>query len=387
MKPVQPIRLLIADDSATSRAALRKIVGADSSFLIVGEAQSGEEALRLTAELRPSLVLMDVFMPGMGGIAATRRLMHEMPTPIVIVSDLAGAQGDLHFQALDAGALDIVRKPSLDDLLNPHFCTRFCKMIRALSSVPLVTRTAACEGRAGHFIREAPISIRSRAARHKASPNGHSKAYTASPGGSSEVHNKIVNKTQWIAIGASTGGPPAIRTLLSSFAPAPPWPVLIVQHITAGFEDSMAGWLAAECGIQVVLAESGMVPAAGTVYLSPVGRHLVFKHGQLKLEYNHPYRIHCPSINVFFESLAASGTAHHGIAVLLTGMGSDGASGLLAIRRAGGKTIVQDEDSCAVFGMPKAAADAGAADEILPLDAIGPRLLALTASSNRKPIQ
>lgn len=370
MKSAHPIRILIADDSATSRAALRKLLESDALISVVGEAHTGEQALKLSAELHPSLVLMDVMMPGMDGIAATRRMMQEMPTPIVIVSELAGNQGDLHFQALDAGALDIVRKPSSDDLLDPHFRTRFCRLMRGLSLVPLVTRTA---GRAGQAVQPyksdspAPKSLRflSRAA----------AAARERPAGNID---RLFDQIQWIAIGASTGGPPAIRTLLLNFAPKAPWPIFIVQHITAGFEDSMADWLRDECHQNVVLAQSGMIPAAGTAYLAPVGRHLVLRNGELALDSNHPHRLHCPSINLLFESLASSGTAHQGIAILLTGMGSDGASGLLSLRKAGAKTIVQDEASCAVFGMPKAAVDMGAAEEILPLEAIGPRLISLS---------
>lgn len=369
MKPSHSIRVLIADDSATSRIALRRLLEDDPAFSIAGEARSGEQALQMAAQLRPSLILMDVLMPGMGGLTASRYLMQNMPTPIVIVSDLVGQRADLHFQALDAGALDIIRKPSNDDLRDAHFRRRFCRLLRGLSMVPLVRRTGARADLP-------PPSHR------RDSPSPKSLRFLSRPASVTAAHpaahyDQNDSRIYWIAIGASTGGPPALRTLLLNFAPKAPWPIFIVQHITEGFEESLAEWLAAETQQRVVLAEDGLIPAAGTVYVAPAGRHLVYQNGCLSLVPNLPKRLHCPSANLLFESLAQSGTAHRGIGVLLTGMGSDGAAGLLFMRRAGAKTIVQDEASSAVFGMPKSAADIGAAEEMLPLEAIGPRILSI----------
>lgn len=176
-------------------------------------------------------------------------------------------------------------------------------------------------------------------------------------------------------IGASTGGPPALAVLLGTWAPAPPWPVLIVQHMTPGFLPGLAAWLSQESGCQVEVASDGQAVAAGRVYLAPDRAHLELVGGTLRAVRTDPVGGHVPSVDVLLQSVARTQQGATTMAVLLTGMGADGAEGMVAIRQAGGFCVAQDEHTSIVFGMPKAAIDRGAACEVLPLERIGARLL------------
>ena len=181
-------------------------------------------------------------------------------------------------------------------------------------------------------------------------------------------------------IGASTGGPPALAFLLSGLQPTVPWPILITQHISAGFTRGLAEWLASVSGLPVVLAERGMLPRPGTVYLAPDERHLLVRGRSLDLEDSSPRLGHRPSVDVMFHSAVNHNVAPQSLAILLTGMGQDGAEGLARLRSAGAWTIAQDAATSVVYGMPKVAAELQAACEILALDQILARLQALSQS-------
>jgi two-component system, chemotaxis family, protein-glutamate methylesterase/glutaminase len=338
------IRVLVADDSATAREMLVQILGSDPEIRVVGEAHDGVEAVEATSRLRPDLVTMDLHMPRLDGLAATREIMITAPTPIVIVTAGAGpgeVEGSLDMLRL--GALDILMKPPGPD--SPGFeraAGRLVSTIKAMSQVKVVRRWRSSP----------PSGIGSRPGRAV----------------SARSRGRVV------AIAASTGGPPALQRLLSGLPPEFAAPVLVVQHITQGFAGGLAHWLDSVCPLRVKLAEHGEPLAARTVYLAPDDRHLGVSDRRLvALSDAGPIGGFRPSGTFLFESVARSFGASTR-AVILTGMGDDGVRGLQAVRRSGGHVIAQDEPSSVVFGMPAAAIAAGVVDSVLPIDEIPSRL-------------
>jgi len=338
------VRVFIVDDSGVSRSVLRTLVEADGQSVVVGEASDGREALDRIPLTLPDVVLMDIMMARMDGLEATRALMHSCPRPVLIVSDLVGRDADLNFKALEAGALDLVRKPSAAELGDPATADRLRRKVRLLSEVPVVTR-------------------RGRAQRRAVPDQAADSASEPGPSGVSMV-----------CIGASTGGPPVILKILAALGDGPAWPILVVQHMSPGFTPGFAKWLSESSGIKVVVAEHGIRPKRGVVYVAGEDRHLRVDGRCLVLDDAPPLSGHRPSVDVLFNSVAERGFAAETIAVLLTGMGRDGAHGLGRIRDAGGWTIAQDEATSVVYGMPKAAVDVGAAREVLGVEAIISRL-------------
>lgn len=347
MRDGGPIRVFLVDDSALACRVLRRMLARDPGIHVIGEARNGVEALRRIPLLDPHVVLMDMMMPALDGLATTRELMATSARPILIVSDLVGREADLNFRALSAGALDLVRKPTAADREDAAIVDELHRKIRILARVPVVTRRWA---RTPTPAPSAEAGPRDRAT----APNGHGSL---------------------VVIGASTGGPIALQQVLQGIG-VPSCPIMIVQHMAEGFTQGLAGWLSTACAVPVLLARQGTVPEPGFVYLAPERAHLSLEHGRLRLREERVRRGHCPSVDVLFESVAASELAPRTIGVLLTGMGSDGARGLAALKAAGAWTIAQDEASSVVYGMPKAAAELGGASEVLALRAIGPRIRA-----------
>jgi len=346
VKPESPVRVFIVDDSAVSRTALQRAVESDGDGEVVGQAVNGLQALEEIPEVRPDVVLMDIVMGGMDGLETTQALMSRFPLPVLIVSDLVGRAADLNFKALQAGALDVLRKPTSDDLADRGFVRRLQRKVRMLAGVPVITR-------------------HSRRARRPARPEEPTAPDRAA-------------RPTLVCIGASTGGPPAILRILKDIGPSLPWPVVVVQHMSRGFTAGMVKWLADTTALDVVFPGDRTVPEPGVVYVAGEDRHLVLRDSRLWLDDAPPLAGHRPSVDELFFSVAASEVARTTIAVLLSGMGSDGARGLRQIHRAGGWTVAQDEASSVVFGMPKAAIDLGGVSEIVPASAIGPRLADLS---------
>jgi two-component system chemotaxis response regulator CheB len=338
------VRVFIVDDSAVSRSALRSLVEADGQAVVVGEAADGRQALEKIPPSEPDIVLMDIMMARMDGLEATRELMRSFPRPVLIVSDLVGRDADLNFKALQAGALDLLRKPSAAELRDRTTADRLRRRVRLLSEVPVVTRRGRARRESG-----TSAAVQTRTA----------------PGPS---------RVSLVCIGASTGGPPAILRILTALGGEPRWPVLIVQHMTVGFTTGFVKWLGETSGVRVVAAEHGIRPRRGVVYVAAEDRHLRVDGRQLVCDDSPPLSGHRPSVDVLFTSVAERGFPAETIALLLTGMGKDGAYGLGRIRDAGGWTIAQDEVSSVVWGMPKAAVDARAAREVLSVDGIVERL-------------
>ena len=343
-----PVRVVVVDDSPTVQQLLVAILQEAEGIQVVGTGATGKDAIRLTKRMRPDVVTMDLRMPQMDGLEATRCIMRQTPTPIVIVTGtLMQADIDITFDALRAGALTVIRTPGLAD---PEGCDKVVQAVRLMAEVPVVHHW----GREG--IRRSPA---------KPGTNNHRGA-------------------QVVGIAASTGGPGALATILRQLPADFCIPVLVVQHVAAGFVHGLAEWLDGVTPLRVGLANHGDTPAPGTVLLAPDDYHLqVNACGIVELCKEAPYRQFRPSANYLFRSLAlAYGPRAAGI--VLTGMGDDGVEGLGALCQAGGLTIAQDEASCIVYGMPQEAIARNAAGRELSLDQIAMTLVRLNGQGSRK---
>jgi two-component system chemotaxis response regulator CheB len=340
------VRVLIVDDSPVAREVLKSVLETDAGIRVIGMAGTGREAVELTARLKPDLVTMDLVMPGMDGMEATQRIMARHPTPILFFSSFFGPGGDYsRSDVLAAGALDVVEKPT--PMLDPHWPTAGA-LVQKVKSLAQVTVVRHIYGAAERDVRPEPRVV---------------------PRRRSEI--------AVVAIGASTGGPRLLDDLLSAmpanYGPA----IVVIQHMADGF---LTGWLTAlrqRCALEVKVAENGDRLHSGRVLFAPPASHLtVLSGGRIRIEEGQPVGGFCPSVDLALTTIAQV-YGKRAAGVLLTGMGVDGASGLLAIRRAGGVTMVQDEASCVVFGMPRAAIDLDAAQHVLPPARLARRLLAL----------
>ena len=319
-----PVRIIVADDSATTRRLLVEVCERDPGIVVVGQAADGAEAVRLTVELQPALVLMDIHMPDLDGIEATKQIMRERPTPIIMVTaGTAPRDVEAGLSALRFGALTVLTKPVLPGLNGADPAAgRMVSLIKALADVKVIRR-------------------RDRS--------------TASP------PRRDSRDAAVLAVAASTGGPPALCSFLQALPRELPVPVVVVQHIVEGFMPGLVKWLRSEVPFHVTLAEQGQRLIPGTVYLAPDNRHLEVDAG-LRVRLSDAARVEGfrPSASVLFASLARNLGAGATV-VVLTGMGRDGLEGARALRAAGGRVLAQDEASSVVYGMPKAVADAGLA--------------------------
>jgi two-component system chemotaxis response regulator CheB len=342
-----PLRVLVVEDSITVRKRLIQVLGGDPEVVVVGEAGDGRQAVELCLELRPDVITMDMMMPTMTGLAATEQIMAHRPTPILIVSSSTN-RGELFrtYQALAAGAVDVLEKPLGDDS-DRAWEARFLSTLKLVARIRVITHLRGRMGAPPSASLPEPLP---------APPRPFTVA----------------------AVGASTGGPAAIVEVLHALPSDFALPVLLVLHIGAPFGTSFADWLDGQVGLQVRFAVDGqpLDGPPGRVLMAPPEQHLTLRGGRLRLHAG-PERHSCrPSIDVLYESIALE-TGGSAAACLLTGMGRDGAAGLLAIRRAGGLTIAQDEATSVVYGMPREAVLLGAAERVLPLRQIGPALAGL----------
>lgn len=341
----KPIRLLVAEDSPACRDLLVTLFQNAPGVQVVGTARDGAEAVRLVRRLKPDVVTMDIYMPVMDGYEATRHIMAETPCPIVMVSGRLNADDTYQtFNALQAGALSILPKPTVAD--NNTQNQVLVDQVKLMAGVKVVRRRWL-EGES-QTARTRPLPKR----------NG-AKQY----------------QVQMVAMAASTGGPAALTAILHQLPPALPVPILLVQHVTRGFGEGFVAWLGRQTTLTVRMAQAATEPQPGVVYVAPDNYHLqVNGLGLMTLKPPAAKDDYCPSANVLFASVAAvyGPTA---VGVILTGMGDDGAEGLLALRQAGGHTIAQDKVSSVVFGMPAAAMQRDAVQEILPIDQIAASLM------------
>jgi two-component system, chemotaxis family, protein-glutamate methylesterase/glutaminase len=336
------IRVLIAEDSVTVRELLVAVLSADPEIEIAGTAKNGREAVEMTKRLRPDVVTMDVNMPELGGFEATKQIMIEAPTPIVIISASVEVRDvSISMNALRLGALALLEKPPGMD--SPNFgaaVAHLTSTVKAMANVKVV--------------------------RHWPTNAIHTPPRTTNAEPSTKV--------RIVAIAASTGGPAALARVLSDLPAQFPVPILIVQHIAEGFIGGLASWLNAVCSLKVLVAKEGDALAPSTIYLAGDGAHMgVGSNSRIKLDRAGPIDGFRPSATYLFDSVGKLFGAS-ALGVILTGMGQDGIEGLRTIKLAGGRVLAQDESSSIVFGMPGAAITQGLVDSVLPLSSIGPRL-------------
>ena len=349
------IRVLVVDDSALVRELLTAGLAKDPELEVVGSAANPYIARDKIVELRPDVMTLDVEMPRMDGVDFLRRLMPQYPIPVIMVSALTQKGAQITLEALEAGAIDFVTKPSTDVArgLN-QMLADLRQKIKMAAKVDL----SAWKNRAVRREKPSPVVVRTAL---------------------SESTDKV------IAIGASTGGTEAIRRVISSF-PANMPGIVIVQHMPPGFTKHFSDNLNEICEMDVQEAKTGDRVMPGRVLIAPGGKHMtVRRSGGIYLvdcQEGENVNGHCPSVDVLFHSVARY-VAGNAVGVILTGMGGDGADGLLAMRQAGARTIAQDEATCVVFGMPKVAIDRGGVEKIGPLDTI-PQMIVSTLGGEKR---
>jgi len=360
-----PIRVLLVEDSPVALVILKRIFSSSPDIEVVGTARNGREALELIPKLQPQVVCTDIQMPQMNGLEFTEEVMINCPRPILVISaSVQPEDTQTIFQMLNAGAVDVFPKPRAQSIEEYESLKQeLIGKVKVLSGVTVFTRHRRNNSIA---VKIDPKKVELES---KKEPVFFPKLANNLPSKS------LSNKPKIMAIGASTGGPQALLNILSQFPRNLPVPVICVQHISEGFLPGLVNWLVSECQLPVKIAKFGETPQPGVVYFPPEGRHLELDTlGRFICSISPPIAGHRPSVTVTFESVAKCYGAAS-IGVLLTGMGRDGADGMLAIHKAGGITIAQDEASSVVFGMPKEAIALGAAKYILPVNEIAAMLL------------
>jgi two-component system chemotaxis response regulator CheB len=341
-----PIRVLVVDDSPFMRRAITRMITTEPGIAIVGQASNGAEAIQLIAELRPDVVTMDIEMPVMDGLTALKRIMAERPVPVIMMSTLTQTGSSATLQALELGAFDFVPKPEtsmLDVFTVQHELTSKIKEAsrpRRTGPLPSMPTPAAPPAKIGE--------------------------------------PRLTQKIDLVAIGISTGGPPALQALLPQLPADFPVPVLVVQHMPPGFTRSLAERLDKLSGVRVKEAEQGEKLDPATVYIAPAGWHLTVKveargtFVQL-IDSSDSKTWHKPSVDVLMASVAMT-FGPRALGLIMTGMGNDGTAGAGAMKRAGAPIWAQDEESCVVYGMPRAVFESGVVDKVLPLPRIATEL-------------
>ncbi len=335
------VKVAIVNDSLTAVQAMRRALRHVQGYEVIWTASNGADAVRLCNEERPDLILMDLFMPVMDGIEATRRIMSSSPCAILLVTATVSTQSVKVFEALGAGALDVIKTPCLGSRSSEGIDG----LLRKIRKIRILT---------DNF--KKPVN----------------DLYTM--GSQVKSSGPRDARPHLLAIGASTGGPQALGQVLSHLSPDIAASVIIVQHMDNGFISGLVDWLSMQTDMPVQLATDGIRPTSGVVLVAGSHDHLVLtSKGTLTYTAGSSTDVYCPSVDIFFKS-AAEHWNDDGTGVLLTGMGRDGAQGLLAMKKRGWYTIVQDRQSSAIYGMPKAAVELGAARQILALNQIGPVL-------------
>jgi len=342
----------VVDDSALMRKLIPQILEKDSSIEVVGTAMDGSFGLKKIEDLKPQVVTLDLEMPGMNGIEMLRQIMRKHPVPVIVVSSHSTEGASITLKALGLGAIDFVAKPQDVSTRMPEIAAELIAKIKAAAS----SRNVSVKPLVG----SAPLG--------------------KAPMASTKAPSKVV------AIGVSTGGPNALQYVFSQLPADFPGTIVVVQHMPENFTEMFARRLDETCALRVKEAHSGDVLLPGRVLVCPGSRHLKVKRlplGNVALLSDEPrIRGHRPSADVLFRS-AAEEFGSQVVAVIMTGMGDDGAEGLGLVRAAGGMTIAQSEESCVVFGMPKAAIDRGYAVRVVALEAMASALMALCATDGR----
>lgn len=355
---MKKIRALVVEDSLTIRKRIVEVLNADPEIEVIAEAVDGKTAIHLCQVLRPDVVTLDMVLPVMSGVAATEYIMAHCPTPVLIVSGSTQRRELFQtYDALTAGALDVLEKPS-NNIPDGEWEQELVQRVKLVSRIKVITH------------------LRGRL------PMPRLPDYPMVPGTVSSLRD---DDYRVVGVGASTGGPSAFVEILRNLPPDFPLPILLVIHIGQAFGVAMAEWLDSQTSIRVSCARDGeLLPPVGKprVLLAPPGQHMIVSGGRVRLT-DEAERFSCrPSVDVLFESLARE-LPRRTIGCLLTGMGRDGAQGVLSIRQEGGRTIVQNEASSIVFGMPQEAIRIGGAEQILGIHEIAPALVALSKRAER----
>jgi two-component system chemotaxis response regulator CheB len=331
------IRVLVVDDSAFIRRAVIRMFEGSPDIRIIDVASDGEMAIALVKKLRPDVVTLDIKMPILDGLAALERIMKECPTPVVMLSSLTEKGGENTLKALELGAVDFIDKSSAGGPMDLSGLAR-----ELAAKIHIAARVDMIKLRQGSAVK-ASAALPKRLATEK--------------------------RTELVLIGTSTGGPPALQAVLSKLPADFPSPILVVQHMPVGFTASLSERLNRLCAVSVKEAEDGEEIEAGWVYLAPAGKHMkVNRNGnklRVVLDTLPAEALHRPSVDALFESAAA--LCNNILAVVLTGMGKDGSVGAKAIKKAGGRVIIEAEETSIVFGMPKAVMESIAVDGEVPL--------------------
>jgi two-component system chemotaxis response regulator CheB len=341
---MRKIRVLIVEDSPVIRQFLEHIIARDPRLEIAGAVETAEEALQILDRVSPDVISMDIRLPGMNGFEATQQIMRERPTPIVVVSASVEREDlQITMNALRAGALTVLEKPGGTSSNGYEaLAERLCTQLAIMSQVKVVRRRVE-----PRMASRPDRRVALRLAGYRA-----------------------------LGIVSSTGGPNALTQLLGGLGTEFPLPILVVQHIASSFLEGFAAWLESVCPFSVEIVRDRSLAIAGKVYLAAQDHHLRAENGFIRLDRAPPVCAQRPSGTVLFDSMAAA-FGGQALGVLLTGMGEDGAEGLLRLRRSGGFTIAEDESTAVVYGMPAEAVRLGGVSESLPLSAIAPRILEL----------
>lgn len=347
------IKVLIVDDSSTVSQCLEYILGEDPEIEVVGIARDGLQALAFIENFKPDIITMDIDMPHMNGLEATRRIMSSTPIPIIMVTASRNANDKkVGIEALASGALSIVNKPvgfsSAAEVEKSH---TLVKLVKIYAQVKVIKRI------------------------YRPKPTGELTVKTPSKAKKGPLPIAQFKKRKYVTVGVSSGGPTVLAEVFSKITSDFPYPIVVVQHITAGFLDSMVSWLNRSLTIPVRIAEHGEVLKAGSIYFAPDNYQTSINLNRIELSTVHTIRI-CPSVEHLFKQ-QANYYGNDTIAIMLTGMGSDGAAEMKLLRDRGAVTIAQDEASALVYGMPGEAVKYGAVEHILNPEQIGELLLSI----------
>lgn len=373
MNDKRKIQVLCIDDSALIRSILKEIINSQPDMEVVGVAPDPIIARDLIKQTNPDVLTLDVEMPKMDGLDFLEKLMRLRPTPVVMISSLTERGSEATLRALELGAVDFVAKPKLGmrDGMN-EYADQIADKIRAAARARLRPRAAA------------PVAAGGSVSASASAPGAHVRAdHAAASPAPARTHFSSTEKL--IIVGASTGGTEAIKDFLLEMPPDCPG-ILIVQHMPAGFTTSFAKRLDGLCRIRVKEAAHGERVLPGHAYIAPGDMHLSLGRSGAnyvtELDQGPPVNRHRPAVDVLFRSAARNAGAN-ALGVILTGMGKDGAVGMLEMRNAGAYNVAQDEASCVVYGMPKEAVAHGGVHEVLPLSQIGPHVLAKLSAHGR----
>jgi len=345
------MNIAIVNDVSMITHLLSEVIINNSHHKVIWTAENGEQAITLAKEQTPDMIIMDLIMPGIDGVETTREIMKNSPCAILIVTADMTYNADMVFTAMSHGAIDAISTPALGAVNNKEDLKEFLYKLTVIDQLL---------------------------------KDSHKKIVTSPP--INDISSDEYNYPM-VCIGASTGGPGALASILSKIPEDFQGSIVIIQHVDEKFTAGLADWLNSQCKLDVCVAESGEPPQPGKVYLAGGDQHLQLS-GKLHFQYtsepkDYAYR---PSVDIFFTN-AAHAWKGHKIGILLTGMGNDGANGLLSLKQSHADTIAQDEQSCAVFGMPRAAIQLDAANYIESLENIPSRLLKLVSRANREILQ